>query len=77
MKRIVKNINYTLNITFDDQGVFYIDGEIITSPLDAKEFYIDYMDKKKEKLAMAIYKNNILTKIKNAWNRFKAKFAKI
>lgn len=74
---ISKESKYTLNITFDDQGVFYIDGEIITSPLDAKEFYIDYMDKKKEKLAMAIYKNNILTKIKNAWNRFKAKFAKI
>ena len=44
---------------------------------NSQEFYIDYMDKKKEKLAMAIYKNNILTKIKNAWNRFKAKFAKI
>ncbi len=73
---ISKESNYTLNITYDDQGVFYIDGSIIVTPLDAKEYYIDYMDRKKEKLAMAIYKNNIVTKIKKIWNKFKAKFAR-
>lgn len=74
---ISKESKYTLNITFDNQGVFYINDNIITSALDAKEFYIDYMDTKKEKLAMVIYKNNIISRIKNIWNKFRAKFAKI
>ncbi len=74
---ISKESNYTLKITYDEQGVFYIEDSIIVTPLDAKEYYIDYMDSKKEKLAVAIYKNNIISKIKRAWNRFKARFAKI
>lgn len=74
---ISKESKYTLNITFDNQGVFYIDGSIVTTPAEAKEFYIDYMDNKKEKLAMSIYKNNIINRIKNVWNKFRAKFAKI
>lgn len=74
---ISKESKYTLKITFDDQGVFYVDNSIITTPAEAKEFYIDYMDNKKEKLAMAIYKNNILNRIKNIWNKFRTKFAKI
>lgn len=73
---ISKESKYTLNITFDDQGVFYINDSVITNALEAKEFYIDYMDHKKEKLAIAIYKNNILNRIKNIWNKFRAKFAK-
>ena len=73
---ISKESKYTLNITFDEQDVFYIDGSVITSPAEAKEFYIDYMDKKKEKLAVAIYKNSIINRIKNIWNKFKSKFAK-
>lgn len=74
---ISKESKYSLNITFDNQGVFYVDGSAITTPAEAKEFYIDYMDSKKEKLAMAIYKNNIISRIKNIWNKFRAKFAKI
>lgn len=74
---ISKESKYTLNITFDDQGTFYIDNNRITTPAEAKEYYIDFMDAKKEKLAMAIYKNNILNRIKNIWNKFRAKFAKI
>lgn len=73
---ISKESNYTLQITYDDQGVFYIDGAIIVTALDAKEYYIDYMDRKTEKLAVAIYKNNIVTKIKKMWNKFRARFAK-
>lgn len=73
---ISKESKYTLNITYDSQGVFYIDGAVIVTPLDAKEYYIDYMDKKKEKLAMVIYKNNIVSKIKRIWNKFRARFAK-
>lgn len=72
---ISKESKYTLNITYDEQGVFYINGAIIVTPLDAKEYYIDYMDKKKEKLAVAIYKNTILNKIKTIWNKFRARFA--
>ena len=33
------------------------------------------MDKKKEKLAVAIYKNTLLNKIKTIWNKFRARFA--
>lgn len=73
---ISKESKHTLDITFDNQGVFYVDGNVITTPVEAKEFYIDYMDHKKEKLAIAIYKNNILNRIKNIWSKFKAKFAK-
>lgn len=73
---ISKESKYTLSITYDEQGVFYIDGSIIVTPLDAKEYYIDYMDKKKEKLAMVIYKNNIVNKIKRIWNKFRARFVK-
>lgn len=72
---ISKESKYTLNITFDEQGIFYIDGAIIVTPLDAKEYYIDYMDRKKEKLSVAIYKNTILNKIRTAWNKFRARFA--
>ena len=73
---ISKESKYTLRINFDEQGVFYIDGAIIVTPQDAKEYYIDYMDKKKEKLAMAIYNNGIVNKIKRVWNMFKSKFGK-
>lgn len=73
---ISKESKYTLKINFDEQGIFYIDGSIIVTPQDAKEYYIDYMDKKKEKLAMAIYNNGIVNKIKRVWNIFKAKFAR-
>ena len=73
---ISKESKYTLNITYDAQGVFYIEDAIIVTPLDAKEYYIDYMDKKKEKLAMIIYKNNIIGKIKRIWDKFRARFAK-
>ena len=74
---ISKESKYTLDIKFDDQGVFFVDNNIITNVADAKEFYIDYMDKKKEKLSMTVYKNNILTKLKSIWNKFRARFVKI
>lgn len=73
---ISKESNYSLNIKYDSQGVFYIEDAIIVTPLDAKEYYIDYMDRKKEKLAMAIYKNNLVTRIKKIWNKFRARFAR-
>lgn len=72
---ISKESKYTLKITYDEQGIFYIDGAIIVTPLDAKEYYIDYMDRKKEKLAVTIYKNTILNKIRGLWNKFRARFA--
>ena len=73
---ISKESKYTLNINFDEQGIFYIDGAIIVTPQDAKEYYIDYMDNKKEKLSMTIYNNKIIDKIKRVWNIFKSKFIK-
>lgn len=74
---ISKESKYTLRINFDEQGIFYIDGAIIVTAQDAKEYYIDYMDKKKEKLSMAVYNNNIVNKIKKVWNIFKSKFTKM
>lgn len=74
---ISKESKYTLKINYDTQGVFYIDGAIIVTPQDAEDFYIDYMDKKKEKLAMAVYNNNIVNKIKRVWSLIKSKFSKI
>ena len=73
---ISKESGYTLDIKYDEQGIFYIDDSIIVTPLDAKEYYIDYMDRKKEKLSVAIYKNTIVSKIKRIWNKFRARFAK-
>ncbi|MBQ9279501.1 MAG: hypothetical protein IJ215_00400 [Clostridia bacterium] len=73
---ISKESKYTLPISYDTQGIFYIDGAIIVTPLDAKEYYIDYMDKQREKLAMIIYKNNIIGKIKRIWDKFRARFAR-
>ena len=73
---ISKESKYTLHISYDTQGVFYIDDAIIVTPLDAKEYYIDYMDKQKEKLAMILYKNNIIGKIKRIWDKFRARFAR-
>lgn len=73
---ISKESNYSLDIKFDAQGVFYINGAIIISPLDAKEYYIDLLDRKKANLALVVYKNNIVSKIKKMWNRFRAHFAK-
>ena len=74
---ISKESHYTLNITFNDKGIYYIDNHIITNAGEAKEFYIYYMDKKKEKLAMTIYKNSIISKIRNIWNKLRARFVKI
>ena len=74
---ISKESKYTLKINYDTQGVFYIDGAIIVTPQDAEDFYIDYMDKKKEKLAMAVYNNTIVNKIKRVWSLIKSKFSKI
>ena len=73
---IARESKYTLKITFDSQGVFYIDDSIIVTPLDAREFYIDYMDKKKDKVSMVAYQNGIINKIKRVWNVIKTKFGK-
>lgn len=73
---IARESKYTLKITFDSQGVFYIDDSIIVTPLDAREFYIDYMDKKKDKVSMVAYQNGIINKIKRVWNVIKSKFGK-
>ena len=74
---ISKESKYTLKINYDEQGVFYIDGSIIVTPQDAEDYYIGYMDKKKEKLAMAVYHNGIVNKIKRVWMLIKSKFSKI
>lgn len=74
---ISKESKYTLDIKYnEEEEIFYIGESVITSSNDAKEYYIDYMDNKKEKLAMAIYKNNIVSRIKNIWNKVRAKFIK-
>ncbi len=73
---ISRESKYTLDIYFDSQGVFYIGDDIIVTPLDAREFYIDYMDKKKDKVSMVVYQKGILNKLKRVWDNFKSKFKK-
>ncbi|MBQ9267062.1 MAG: hypothetical protein IJ217_02105 [Clostridia bacterium] len=73
---ISRESKYTLKITFDEQGVFYIEDAIIVTPLDAREYYIDYMEHKKDKVSMVAYQNTILNRIKKVWNVIKSKFGK-
>lgn len=73
---ISRESKYTLKITFDEQGIFYIDGNIIITPQEAKDFYIEYMNTKKEKTAMMVYRANIISKVKHIWSTFIAKFKK-
>lgn len=73
---IARESKYTLDIYFDAQGVFYINDEIIVTPLDAREFYIDYMDKKKDKVSMVLYQKGILNRLKRVWDAFKSKMKK-
>ncbi len=73
---IARESKYSLKIDFDSQGVFYIEDAIIVTPLDAREFYIDYMEKKKDKVSMVAYQNGIINKIKRVWSVIKSKFGK-
>ncbi len=73
---ISKESDYTLPITFDDQGVFNIDGNIIVTAQEADEYYNYYMDTKKEHLSLAEYKPTLVTRIKKVWNIIKSKFGK-
>ena len=73
---ISKESDYTLKITFDEQGVFNIDGNIIVTPQEADEYYNYYMENKKEHLSIAEYKPTLITRIKKVWNIIKSKFGK-
>lgn len=73
---IARESKHSLKIDFDSQGVFYIEDAIIVTPLDAREFYIDYMERKKDKVSMVAYQNGIINKIKRVWNVIKRKFGK-
>lgn len=73
---ISKESNYTLKITFDEQGIFNIDGNIIVTPQEADEYYNYYMENKKEHLSLAEYKPTLITRIKKVWNIIKSKFGK-
>ena len=73
---ISKESNYTLNITFDEQGVFNIDGNLIVTVQEADDYYNYYMENKKEHLSLAEYKPNLITRIKKVWNVIKSKFGK-
>lgn len=73
---ISKESKYKLKITFDKQKVFYIDGNIIVTPQEAKDYYIDYMNNKKEQTSLAIYRGNMIIRIKKIWTAIKSKFKK-
>ena len=73
---ISRESKYTLNIKFDEQGIFYIEDSIIVTPLDAREYYIDYMENKPEKVSMVAYQNNLINRIKKVWNVIRSKFAR-
>jgi hypothetical protein len=71
---ISKESRHTLKISFDDQGVFNIEENKIVTPLEAKEYYISYMEKKKAHTALTIYRSTIISKIKKVWTIIKSKF---
>lgn len=73
---ISKESNYTLKITFDDQGVFVVDGNIIATVQEANDYYNYYMEHKKEHTSLAEYKPTLITRIKKVWNIIKSKFGK-
>lgn len=73
---ISKESNYTLKITFDEQGVFVIDGNIIATLQEANDYYNYYMENKKEHTSLAEYKPTLITRIKKVWNVIRSKFGK-
>lgn len=73
---ISKESNYTLNITFDEQGIFNIDGNLIVTEKEANDYYNYYMENKKEHLSLAQYKPNLISRIKKVWSMIKSKFGK-
>ena len=73
---ISKESNYTLPITFDEQGIFNIDGNLVVTSKEANDYYNYYMDTKKEHVSLAEYKPNLITRIKKVWNVIKSKFGK-
>jgi hypothetical protein len=73
---LAKESKYSLKITFDNQGVFNIEDNLIVTPNDAKEYYISYMENKKSQTALTIYRNTIITRLKKVWNIIKSKFVR-
>jgi hypothetical protein len=73
---VSRESKYTLNITVNDNGVFFINGTRIATEQEAELYYIDYMEHKSEHLSMVTYKSSIITKLKKLFSLFKFKFWK-
>ena len=65
---------YKLNITVNDNGVFFINGTRIATEQEAEMYYIDYMEHKSDHTSLVSYKSSILTKLKRLFSIFKFKF---
>ncbi len=76
MITISRESKYTLKITVNDNGVFFINGTRIATEQEAELYYIDYMEHKSEHLSMVPLKSSILSKLKKIFSIFKFKFWK-
>ena len=65
-----------IKITLNESGIFFVDNTRIASEQDAEFFYMDYMERKPEKLSLVSYNSGILQKIKRFFNAIKLKFWK-
>lgn len=73
---ISRESKYTLKITCNDKGVFFIDNIRVANEQEAEFYYIEYMENQSEHLSLVQYKSNIITKLKKLFNFIKLKFWK-
>ena len=70
---ISRESKYKLNITLNDNGVFFINGTRIATEQEAELYYIDYMEHKSQHTSLVSYKSSILTKLRKLFSFFKFK----
>lgn len=73
---ISRESKYTLPITCNELGEFWIQNVKITTEQEAECYYIDYMENKSEHVSLVEYKSSVLVKIKKFFSFLKFKFWK-
>lgn len=71
---ISRESKYTLKITFNDKGVFFVDNIRISNEQEAEYYYIEYMETKSAHTSLVEYKSNIIAKIKRFFSFLRMKF---
>jgi len=76
MITISRESKYKLKITLNESGIFFIDNTRIATEQDAEFFYMDFMERKPEKLSLVSYNSGIIQKLKRFFSSLKFKFWK-